>query len=114
MVNLAHTALASDSRTVHRHQHDHEEHGRKVARAYDVLSLPTTRIVDPDGLLAGDIPMGNLEREDLERRLASSRDASKRDHPPRRGRGQGSPQVIDTLHLISARRFDLLERRVIA
>ncbi len=42
----------------------------KVASAYDVIALPTTLIVDSHGLLAGDIPMGKLEREELERRLA--------------------------------------------
>jgi len=41
----------------------------KAASGYDVLALPTTLIVDPGGLLAGDIPMGKLDREDLERWL---------------------------------------------
>ncbi|HET6372606.1 MAG TPA: TlpA disulfide reductase family protein [Candidatus Polarisedimenticolia bacterium] len=41
----------------------------KVAAAYGVMSLPTTFLVGPDGVAAAQLPMGLLQREDLERRL---------------------------------------------
>jgi len=38
----------------------------KVAAAYDVLSLPITVVVAPDGRVADSVRMGSLDREGLE------------------------------------------------
>jgi peroxiredoxin len=42
----------------------------KVAAAYDVLSLPITLVVSPDGRIVDSVVMGSLDREDVERILA--------------------------------------------
>jgi peroxiredoxin len=42
----------------------------KVAAAYDVLSLPITLVVSPEGRIVDSVVMGSLDREDVERILA--------------------------------------------
>jgi peroxiredoxin len=42
----------------------------KVAAAYDVLSLPITLVVSPEGRIVESVVMGSLDREDVERILA--------------------------------------------
>jgi thiol-disulfide isomerase/thioredoxin len=40
-----------------------------AAAAYDVVSLPTTLLIDPMGRITAEIPMGSMTQEDLEARL---------------------------------------------
>jgi thiol-disulfide isomerase/thioredoxin len=42
----------------------------KVAASYDVLSLPITLVVSPEGRIVDSVVMGSLDREDVERILA--------------------------------------------
>ena len=41
----------------------------KAAAAYDVVSLPTTLLIDPAGRITAEIPMGSMTQEDLDQRL---------------------------------------------